>query len=259
MAFDSYAAGTLLILASGLAAVLGLLVVRKTYNVQTLVTAHDVSGQYLSIVGTMYAVLLGLIVVDAMARFQQAVVTVEEEANSLSELIFLSGRMPPAVRSQVQQKAAEYAQIVIDARMAHNEGRAALARSPGGRHRVDAQSFAIGSPFPKAKSRPTAWLCPPRHRSGTDDANASLYVQRTIPSLEWCIVILGGMVTVGLTYVFVFDDLRDPNRPDDDGGSLDRAQHIPHPDVRLPVFGRPRREPRELSPALDTEAMGSPL
>ena len=32
--------------------------------------------------------------------------------------------------------------------------------------------------------------------------------QRRIPPLEWCVVILGGVVTVGLTYVFVFDDLR---------------------------------------------------
>ena len=58
---------------------------------RTLITAHDISGQYLSIVGTMYAVLLGLIVVDAMSRFQQAFLIVEEEANSLSELIYLAG------------------------------------------------------------------------------------------------------------------------------------------------------------------------
>ncbi len=32
--------------------------------------------------------------------------------------------------------------------------------------------------------------------------------QRGVPRLEWCVVILGGIVTVGLTYVFVFDDLR---------------------------------------------------
>ena len=32
--------------------------------------------------------------------------------------------------------------------------------------------------------------------------------QRGVPLLEWCVVILGGMVTVGLTYVFVFDDLK---------------------------------------------------
>jgi hypothetical protein len=42
-----------LIAVSALAAVLGLLAVRKTYNVRALATAHEVSGQYLSLVGTM--------------------------------------------------------------------------------------------------------------------------------------------------------------------------------------------------------------
>ena len=32
--------------------------------------------------------------------------------------------------------------------------------------------------------------------------------QRGIPPLEWCAVILGGIVTVGLTYFLVLDDLR---------------------------------------------------
>ena len=114
MAFDAYAAGTLMIMGSGLLAVVGLLAVRKTYSIQNLITAHDISGQYLSIVGTMYAVLLGLIVVDAMSRFQQAVITVEDEANSLSELVFLAGRMPPLLRARVQQRAVAYTQLVID-------------------------------------------------------------------------------------------------------------------------------------------------
>src|SRR5438034_4866643 len=35
-----------------------------------------------------------------------------------------------------------------------------------------------------------------------------LACQRGIPALEWCVVILGGIITVGLTYVFFLDDLR---------------------------------------------------
>ncbi len=35
-----------------------------------------------------------------------------------------------------------------------------------------------------------------------------LACQHGIPALEWCAVILGGMVTVGLTYFLVLDDVR---------------------------------------------------
>lgn len=207
MAFDSYAAGTLLILASGLAAVLGLLAVRKTYNVRTLITAHDISGQYLSIVGTMYAVLLGLIVVDAMSRFQQAAVTVEQEANSLSELIFLAGRMPAVQREQVHQRAAAYARLVIDqewSTMVHGRLLPAAQESAFDLMRT----VRDWEPTTESEKAVYGLVLPAATNFWNGRRERIIICQRRIPSLEWCIVILGGMVTVGLTYVFVFDDLR---------------------------------------------------
>jgi hypothetical protein len=52
MAMDSYVTGAAIVGASAVTAVVGLLVVRKTYDARTLVSAHDISGQYLSIAGT---------------------------------------------------------------------------------------------------------------------------------------------------------------------------------------------------------------
>ena len=207
MALDSYSAGTLLILTSAALAVLGLILVRKTYNVRTLVAVHEISGQYLSIVGTMYAVLLGLIVVDAMSRFQQAITAVEAEANSLSELIYLAGRMPAPQRAQVRQRAVDYAQLVIDQEwpvMAH------------GRHLPEARKSAIELMRvvrdwePATESEKTAYSSALPAASNFWNARRERIVgcKRGIPPLEWCVVILGGMVTVSLTYVFVFDDLR---------------------------------------------------
>ena len=102
MSLDTYLAGTFMVVGSAAVAVLGLFMIRRHFNVRDLVAAHEISGQYLSIVGTMYAVLLGLIVVDAMSRFQQAITIVEKEANSLSELIYLSGGMPEAQRARAK-------------------------------------------------------------------------------------------------------------------------------------------------------------
>ena len=62
---------------------------------------------------------------------------------------------------------------------------------------------------------------------------------RGVPLLEWCIVIIGGIVTVGLTYLFVFDDLRIQMALTAMVALLDRAQYFPHPHVRISVFGRP--------------------
>jgi hypothetical protein len=207
MTLDSYAAGTFMILTSAALAVLGLLLVRKTYDVKTLVSAHDISGQYLSLVGTMYAVLLGLIVVDAMSRFQQAALTVEEEANSLSEIIYLAGHMPGPARAEILRTATAYAQLVIDQEwpsMVHGE------------HLPEARKLAIDlmklvrdwEPVSESEKATYALGLEAASRFWAGRRERIVACQRGVPPLEWCIVILGGIVTVGLTYVFVFDDLR---------------------------------------------------
>ena len=72
MKLDSYLSGFFLVGASTLVSVVGLLVVRRLLHTKNLISSHDVGGYLLSVVGTMYAVILGLIVVDAMAKFQEA-------------------------------------------------------------------------------------------------------------------------------------------------------------------------------------------
>lgn len=207
MTLDSYAAGTICILISVLVAVLGLLVVRKTYNVSNLARAHAISGQYLSIVGTMYAVLLGLIVVDAMARFQQAALIVEAEANGVAELIYLCGRMPAPQRTRINELAVRYIHLVSEREwplLAHGQSldEASACAFDLMRTARDWEPVTESEKVAYASAVPTAsdfWNAR-RHRL--------LASQRGIPTLEWCVVILGGIVTVGLTYVFVFDDLR---------------------------------------------------
>lgn len=207
MAIDSYAAGAILIGASAIAAVLGLLAVRRTYNVQALVSAHGVSGQYLSIVGTLYAVLLGLIVVHAMSKFDRAVDIVEDEANAISELIFLAGRMPAARSAKISGLATSYIRMVIE-----NEWPSMVKGKPYDEARLRAYELmlAVRDWEPVSESEKATYAVAIEVASDFWNARRHriLACQKGIPFLEWTIVILGGIVTVSLTYVFVFDDLR---------------------------------------------------
>ena len=101
---DTYAAGTGMIASSAVAAVAGLILLRRLGYFRNLVISHEASGQYLSIVGTLYAVLLGLIVVDAMERFQHATTLVGQESNALAELIYLAGRMPGPIKADIHRR-----------------------------------------------------------------------------------------------------------------------------------------------------------
>ena len=114
MSIDTYAAGTVLIGASTVAAVAGLILMRRFGYFRRLAISHEASGQYLSLVGTLYAVLLGLIVVNAMARFQTAVTLVGDETNALAELIYLAGGMPGPQKADIHRRAAITVKLVIN-------------------------------------------------------------------------------------------------------------------------------------------------
>ncbi len=189
MTVDSYMAGAIMISVSSVTAVLGLLAVRRTYDVQALVSAHGVSGQYLSIVGTLYAVLLGLIVVHAMGKFDRAVDIVEEEANAISELIYLSGRMPASRSAKVSELAASYVRVVIDREW---------------------PSMIRGEPYPDARTRAFELMRVIRDWEPVSESEKATYAtavvvasdfwnarrhriiacQKGIPTLEWSVVIL---------------------------------------------------------------------
>ena len=132
---------------------------------------------------------------------------VEQEANSLSELIYLAGRMPEPQRSNVTKTAVAYAELVIN---------------------QEWPLLSHGQNLPEARESAITLLRLSRDWEPTSESEKAIYSstipaasdfwnarrqrilasQRHIPLLEWCVVILGGIVTVALTYVFVFDDLR---------------------------------------------------
>ena len=114
MKMDSYLSGVFLVGASTAFAVVGLLVVRRLLHSRNLISSHDVGGYLLSVVGTMYAVILGLIVVDAMGKFQEAHQTTDRESNALADVILLSNQLPPAERSRVQTLALAYIDRVLE-------------------------------------------------------------------------------------------------------------------------------------------------
>ncbi len=72
MQLDSYFGGVVVVFLSTLVFVAGLLITRKLVDLNKLRASHEVGGYPLSVVGTLYAVLLGLVFVDAMEKFQVA-------------------------------------------------------------------------------------------------------------------------------------------------------------------------------------------
>jgi len=172
-------------------------VTRRLFPAAELQDGHDSTGALLAIVGTLYAVLLGLIVVDAMMRFDKACDGVQMESNSLADIFLLADGLPESYRNNIQQSCRTYAQQVVELewpRMARAqmsvEARMtalSLARSLSGFEPVT-EAHKIIYPVIIEQVR-QLW---DRRRERASSAEYG------IPAVEWVALVVGAAVTLFL-------------------------------------------------------------
>ncbi|HEY9714731.1 MAG TPA: hypothetical protein V6C72_14785, partial [Chroococcales cyanobacterium] len=106
--------GLLVVCVTTVISVLGMIVVRTRVSLDTLETYHEVAGYLLSVVGTLYAVLLGFVVIDAMQHMQDVRGLISMEASGLANIYLCSEGLPSQKRDQIRADCIEYAHAVID-------------------------------------------------------------------------------------------------------------------------------------------------
>lgn len=109
---DSLLDCVLIVGGSTLIAVAGMFLVRKKISRQTLEACHEVGGIMLAIVGTLYAILVGLIVVNSQGRVDAASQMAVTESNMLSNIYHLSKTFKDPARHKIRETIHEYAVAV---------------------------------------------------------------------------------------------------------------------------------------------------
>ena len=207
MRLDSYMAGVGLVAACAIVSVLGLLAVRRRFEPDVLKACHEVGGYLLSVVGTLYSLILGLIVVDAMSTFQQTQEKVVDEANALADIAIIARRLPEPDRSRIRGLTLRYAGLVVDAeRMTMDTGR----------HLPEAQATALELVDAVLGVEPRSGGQANLQQAQADAAlrfwnsrrERISIAQRGIPALKWLLLIVGGAMTVFFTYFFAIENLR---------------------------------------------------
>ena len=89
-------------------------VFRRYVPPRALIAHHDVAGFLVAVVGVLYAVVLGFIVVTAWAQFDSAQRNADSEASNVAELFVLAGTFPEPDRTQIRRALADYAFRVRD-------------------------------------------------------------------------------------------------------------------------------------------------
>jgi hypothetical protein len=194
--------GSVTVIAGGiLLALATVAVMRRLLPTGVLLGAHTVTGNVLSIVGTLYAVLLGLIVVDAMVHFERAMDEAQQESNCLADIFLLAERFPEPQRSRLRDLCRTYAEQVAEVEW---------PRMTQGRMSVEARGTALAlaqalddfEPATEAQKTVFPLVLEAARQlwdSRRDRANA---VQYGIPAVEWFALFVGAAVVVVFVGLF---------------------------------------------------------
>jgi hypothetical protein len=195
MEFHGFTTGLAIICGGIVAAIALVALVRKMFSKDTLRQAHDITGNLLSVVGTLYAVLLGLIVVDALVRFEHAIDVVQQESNALADIFLLADRLPKPERGRLQETCKTYARQVVEdewplmatghVSMAARKTAFDLARSLDGFEPATESQKVV---YPMLLEQIRQLWDYRRERVGTAEFG--------IPAVEWFVLVVGGAVTV---------------------------------------------------------------
>ena len=197
----------LVVVGSTVLSVAGMLFVRKRFPIPQLREHHEVAGYLVGIVGTLYAVLLGLVVVDVQGKYQQARMMEETEASAAADLFHLADSFPQPTRAEIQKALLEYVSIILDVEW----------------NSAEAGQFTVESTKPLRKIWKTFNVYEPTSNheqlsysqalvtltSLSDSRRYRIVASNSsVPAVLWTVLVSGGVLTILFTYFFAFQSWR---------------------------------------------------
>lgn len=177
--------------------------VKKYIGDETIKKCHEVGGNYLAMVGTFYAVLLGLIVIDAMTRFQQAEKIVAAEASSLIK-IYIDAERFPEQKEKLEKIIEEYVQETTEVEFPLME-RGEISNKAKDLAFSLLQTVRFIEPvtenqkaiYPNLLTLLSEFLDSRRDRTRSNNFGE--------PAVEWIILIIGAIITITYTFFFTME------------------------------------------------------
>ncbi len=194
--------GILVVVGGTLGSVFGMLWVRKIFHITKLQSHHEVAGYLLSVIGTLYAVLLGLIVVDVQSKYQQAQLMAETEANAAADMFLLGQALASPARDKLSDSIGEYVDVVLEKEWGQEVPRASFTEGSVVPLRKVWQT--LGSYEPVTNREVACYSSMLTTLGQLADARRFRVVSTRggISEILWGVLIVGGICTVLFTYFF---------------------------------------------------------
>ncbi len=196
---DTPVNGVLLIGASMLFSVAGLLLVRRYVDIDWLKRHHEVASYFFLMIGTLYAVLVAFAIFVVWSDFKDAGINLEHEATEVADLSRLSTAMPDAHRKSMSMALMEYLNAVVEDEFP------AMAQGRDSQRTWDAVQKlwdAYGTFRPETPQMQAYLAESLRHLIQLSDFRRTrLFASRgTVPATLWCLLVSGGILLIAFTY-----------------------------------------------------------
>jgi hypothetical protein len=193
--------GLFVICLAMLVAVGGLVLVQRLMPTRRRLGHNDVAGFIYAVLGVVYAVLLGLMVVAVWEQWNAAIAATDQEASEVAEVFWLAHRLPQPEGRHLQELARSYAQVVV------NEEWPLMERgkmSPKAWAILDEIRDDMQGMKPSTDTQQVLYEQGLQQVNDLADARGErlLDAEEGVPAILWVVLIVGGVEVVGFTYLF---------------------------------------------------------
>jgi len=198
---------TLVVGISTVLSVVGMLLVRRYVDLSRLKSHHEVAGYLLSVIGTLYAVLLAFVVVEAQSNIQEARETAELEANSIADIFQYSRWFPDQTRQTVRGLCMTYVTTVIDEEWNKME---TFQYSPKAADALHDIWRAVKEFEPVTEGQKAAYssILSELGTAGDNRRIRLLANENGVSPLLWTVIVTGGILTITFTYFFGLENVK---------------------------------------------------
>jgi hypothetical protein len=194
--------GLLLVVVMPALVVVGQIGLRRAWPALRDGDHNEVAGFIIAVVGVIYAVLLGFVVIVSWENFSEAEHVVGQEASALRTIYRDSAAFPPPVRDRIHGEVQTYAAAAVEAdwpAMARGE-----PGSPETTHALDDVSQYLATmPATNPDELQYKQVEADRLNDLVTARSARLdYVTQGVPGVLWLALIVGAAVTIGFTMIF---------------------------------------------------------
>ena len=182
-------------------AVGGLVLVQRLVPIERRLEHNDVAGFIYAVLGVAYAVLLGLMVVADWQDWQAAHDSATQEANELAAVFWLAHGLPEPEGRHIQELARDYARVEVRQEWPLMErGKS----SPKPYELLDGMRASVEAIHPTNEAQTVLYdnELERLHDLGAARRARLLQAEEGLPALLWAVLLVGGVITVGFTYLF---------------------------------------------------------